>query len=138
MNLSLSDIPDKVQSVIGDTASKLVTVNVKGRPVCVSECVRITSKPPSLGTNLNQVWTYQVLATDSKGQPLTYSLSGQPSGASIDSTTGLIKFSSSTSAAFDFAVNATSNTGVMDTQQIHLTVCPAGQQWMDGMGGMCM
>ncbi len=39
-----------------------------------------------------KVWTYQVKATDSDGDPLTYSLKSGPVGMTINSSTGLIQW----------------------------------------------
>ncbi|MDQ0897847.1 LamG-like jellyroll fold domain-containing protein [Paenibacillus sp. V4I7] len=84
-------IPDRTQGGVytvtltaatnGGTTSRTVKITVKGQPVIASnETVELMSK---------QAFTYQVRATDPTGATLTYSAAKLPSGAALNSVTGV-------------------------------------------------
>ena len=99
--------------------------------------VTITSKPSMAGLNVGQAYTYQVVATDSRQLPLSYSLDGQPAGMAIDANTGLITWTPGGAGTFTFKVTASDSEGGSYTQAIRVSVCAPPQHWHDSMG-MCM
>lgn len=71
----------------------------------------ITSNP-SESRFENRRFTYQVKATDSENDPLTYSLKAAPSGMTIDKSTGLVQWS----VPSDFKGRASVTISVTDNQ----------------------
>ncbi|MDD2768269.1 MAG: putative Ig domain-containing protein [Methylococcus sp.] len=109
-----------------------------GSCVVISSGVTITSTPPTTVVVSGKSYSYQVMATDAKSLPLTYSLSGEPSGMSINANSGLISWTTSEWTSGKFRVTATDAQGNYGFQQVTAYVCPTGTTWSDGMGGMCM
>ncbi|MDD2768268.1 MAG: putative Ig domain-containing protein [Methylococcus sp.] len=101
-----------------------------------SEGVAITSTPSVEGINSGQVYTYQVTATDAAKLPLTFSLSGQPAGMTIDPASGLISWMTSNAAnvpVFTFLVIAQDAQGGHASQMVALTVCVPPMSWHSNM-----
>lgn len=73
----------------------------------------------------NQLYTAQVVATSPLGDPLTYSISGDPVGMIIDPATGVINWTppTGTTGAVPFTLTVTDPTaGVQTTQTFTITV----------------
>jgi YD repeat-containing protein len=103
-----------------DPATSLVTVSVK--PV-VNHPPQITSSPLTAAT-VGNLYTYDVDATDSDNDTLTYSLSAYPTGMSINNQTGLISWTplSDQTGNQAVSVNVTDNKGGADTQSYSIGV----------------
>ncbi|BAY62588.1 YD repeat protein [Calothrix brevissima NIES-22] len=71
----------------GGLTQQIFTITVRG----VNLPPAITSNPPTIGV-INQVYTYQVIASDPEYDSLTYSLINPPVGMIIDTQTGLIQW----------------------------------------------
>ncbi|MDD2768271.1 MAG: Ig domain-containing protein [Methylococcus sp.] len=140
----------KVTDGRGGRATQLVTVtfncvagqtwtwdNSKKSGSCktVSAGVTITSTPGTAGLNAGETYTYQVTATDAANLALTYSLTGQPAGMSIDATTGLITWitDATTTGSFNFQVTASNGQNSV-SQAVTVMVCALPSHWHSGMG----
>lgn len=83
----------------------------------------VITSSPSTQVDENQLYTYQVTATDVDNDPLTYSLTQAPSWLSIDSTGLVSGTASSVSADTDFPITVTVSDGIGNTNQSYtLTV----------------
>lgn len=71
-----------------------------------------TSTPVTTGT-VGAPYTYDVNATDTDGNPLTYSLVSSPPGMVIHSTTGIITWNNPVAGTYYVEVNVTDNTNVV-------------------------
>lgn len=98
--------------------------------------VVINSKSPVSGVNAEQEYSYQVIAKQSNGKSLSYSLSNQPEEMTINSNSGLIKWMPAYNAkgVFTFMITASNEHGDFAQQQVALTVCPAPLHWDDDYG----
>ncbi len=101
------------QSYVLTVANVLVINNA---PVITSTAVTSVDE--------NQVYSYQVVATDADGDTLTYSLTAAPAWLSIDSSTGLITgISPVVSVDEDYLIMVSASDGIDSTSQIYtLTV----------------
>ncbi|MCH0561527.1 putative Ig domain-containing protein, partial [Streptomyces sp. MUM 16J] len=88
------------------------------------------TNPGSQSTTTGDSASLQINATDSAGASLTYSASGLPTGLSIDSSTGLISGTASTSGTYQVTVTATDSTGASGSTSFTWTVSSSG-------GGSC-
>ena len=83
----------------------------------------ITSTPITLA-EVDELYTYQVEATDPDGDTLTYSLDVKPSGMTINSATGLIKWTPTAKGDYDVVVKVSD--GALDiTQSFTIVVSKA-------------
>ena len=80
----------------------------------------ITSTAVTSATK-GQPYSYDVNATDSDGNTLTYSLTTKPSGMAINSSTGLITWTPTAIGPFGVTVKV-SDGGLFDTQSFTITV----------------
>ena len=80
----------------------------------------ITSTPVTSATK-GQAYSYDVNATDSDGDTLTYSLTTSPTGMTIISTTGLINWTPTSSGDYNVTVKV-SDGELFDTQSFTITV----------------
>ncbi|MGL4549796.1 MAG: putative Ig domain-containing protein, partial [Gemmataceae bacterium] len=89
----------------GLTAWATVTLNVNGRVVVAPVADRESAEGDAV--------TVAASAESEDGHPLTYSLAGQPSGVTIDATTGLISGTIAAGTALDaaYAVTVTATDG---------------------------
>ncbi|MCB9637469.1 MAG: tandem-95 repeat protein [Myxococcales bacterium] len=71
---------------IPKTANKTIQIRV------VQNKSPVVTPIPNQTINEKQAWTYNVQATDPDGDPLSYSMSGLPAGATIDPMTGKISW----------------------------------------------
>ena len=100
----------------GHSTSKTITVNVTP----VDDLPRITPVPVT-SINENVTSTLQIMGVDPDSPPngpLTYSISGQPSWASINPATGVITF---TPGEADGPTQVTFTVSVLDTQGVTAT-----------------
>ena len=116
------------------TGTHTVTITRQGENATLTINVNIpaytpTTIPPTITSANNTTvasgtgGTFQVSAT---GDPtITYSLSGQPTGVSINSTTGLITIASTTAVGpYTFTITATNGVNPDATHNFTLTVTP--------------
>ena len=90
--------------------------SVENSPICPT----VTSEAP-LEAAVNEEYTYTVMATGSP--PPTFKLDLAPAGMTIDSTSGLISWTPSSSSPFDSRVNVVaSNQGGSDSQEFMVQV----------------
>jgi hypothetical protein len=80
----------------------------------------ITSTSDTTAT-VNQTYAYDVNATDPDGDTLTYSLTTKPTGMTINSTTGLINWTPTSTGDYDVTVRV-SDGSLFDTQSFTITV----------------
>lgn len=92
----------------------------------------ITSTPVTSATK-NQVYTYDVNATDSDGDTLVYSLTTTPSGMSINSSTGLITWTPTAAGAYNVTVEV-SDGALFATQSYTITVADSGAYAIGDIG----
>ncbi len=95
--------------------------------------VTFTSQLSIAGLNAGQPFNYKVVAKQRSGEPLSYGLTGQPAGMTIDAKTGLIIWNTPSDLLstnqFNFVVTAVNAQGDTATQQIAFTVCGAPLHW---------
>jgi len=94
-------------------ADKVIVQESKHQPV-------ITSSPVTSATK-DQPYSYNVDATDSDGDTLTYSLTTKPSGMTINSSSGLIAWTPSAKGYYNVTVRAYDGE-LSDTQSYKITV----------------
>lgn len=88
------------------------------------------NRPPRLGYALsdqqvfaNDTLTFTIKATDPDGNPLTYSATGLPAGATVNPTTGEVRLAPTPMQAGSYAVQVTASDGCLsDTKTFNLTV----------------
>jgi len=100
-----------------DSKSVAVTVNDPGS---INYSPDITSTAITSATK-GQPYSYNVDAIDSDGDTLTYSLTTKPSGMTINSSTGLITWTPTTSGNYNVTVKV-SDGELSDTQSFTVTV----------------
>lgn len=109
----------KVEDVFGgeDTESFTLTVNNVNRAPVISALSDTT-------TYEGVLFTRQVYAHDPEGSPITYSLTGQPGGMTIGSSSGVITWTPGYDQAgiYNFGVKASDVLGAKDTERFTLTV----------------
>ncbi|MCL2873131.1 MAG: putative Ig domain-containing protein, partial [Betaproteobacteria bacterium] len=103
------------------TAEQSYTLAVSAAPP-INTPPNITSTPVTDGTE-GVAYSYQVVATDSNGDTLTYSFTGAPIGMSIDNT-GLITWASPIAGSYDITVHVSDGKATTD-QSYTLTVSAA-------------
>ena len=84
----------------------------------------ITSTPTTTAT-VGAAYAYNVNATDPDGDTLTYLLTTSPTGMTINSTTGLINWTPTSTGDYDVTVRV-SDGSLFDTQSFTITVEDAG------------
>ncbi len=99
--------------------------------------IAINSQPSVLGLNAGQAYSYPVIAKQRSGEPLSFSLTGQPEGMTIDST-GLISWIAQGTGVdyVSFTVTASNLQGDSAAQQVNLWVCSAPMHW-DSLANGC-
>lgn len=134
-------------SCIGSPAGEQCGVASTNVPTNTNHDPIITSTPGNLEAIIGQPYSYQVIANDPDGDPLTYFLSKRPKhgydGNVNDSMrigpTGLITYDWPQAAfstwpveplTFPYTVTVTDGKGGYATQTVTMTLhCPPGQQW---------
>jgi len=97
-----------------DSDQVIISVgDVNHTPIIISTAVTSATK--------GELYSYDVNATDSDGDTLIYSLTTKPSGMSINTSTGLITWTPTTSGDFDVTVKV-SDGELFDTQSFTITV----------------
>jgi hypothetical protein len=110
----------------GGIATQAYTIVVSATPP--DQPPVITSTPAQIAM-VGQAYQYQVAASDPAGQTLTYSLSANPTGMTIDPTTGLVSWTP-TSAELgqnQVTVAATDPKGASASQSFAIVVSAANQ-----------
>ncbi len=103
--------------------------------VITSTCTKITiiSRPTVDGLDAGQVYNYKVEAKQRSGEPLSYGLTGQPEGMTIDTNTGLLTWYETNNLLdannINFTVIVSNSQGDSVTQPISLAVCGAPLHW---------
>jgi len=101
-------------------ASDNKSVNISVSDVNLNHVPVITSDPVTSATK-DEPYSYDVNATDSDGDTLVYSLTTKPSGMSINSSTGLITWTPTTSGDYNVTVKV-SDGELFNTQSFTVTV----------------
>lgn len=116
-------------------------MSVKGGDVN-NEVVSINDGPKSQTANPGKEYQFQFSATNSKNQPVTFTLDANvPNGMTI-SPDGLLKWTptdknSGLECFYSYTVSATSSTGAVAKKSLGVGVCNEGAGWMSGMPGAC-
>ncbi len=124
--------PQTVTLVLTDAAGVSTTQTFTINVLAAAAPPQITSTPPTSGV-VGQLYQYQIGATTSTGQPLTYSLVGQaaslPSGMSINPTTGLVTWTPTDIGTYPITVQVTDvlGQGMQQSFPIDVTLAPATQ-----------
>lgn len=115
-------------------------VNDSGVGACQVSAGGITITSSAVASaHPGETYTYQVMAVDAKGLPMTYSLSGQPAGMNITAT-GLITWNvpaDAQEASYPYQIRVTDAEGGLATQTVGLGVCKPPKSW-DYTMGHCM
>ena len=120
----------KGQTWVNDTGVGACQVSAGG--ITITSTAGASARP-------GETYTYQVVAVDAKGLPMTYSLSGQPAGMSI-SPAGLITWNVPPDAkegSYPYQIRVTDAEGGLATQTVGLGVCKPPKSW-DYTMGHCM
>ena len=80
----------------------------------------ITSSPIT-SSLINLLYTYNVVATDTDGDTLTYSLTSSPTGMTIDSSTGVISWTPNAVGDYNVTLKV-SDGGLFNTQSFTITI----------------
>ncbi len=103
--------------LLSGATSRVISINVLPASNYPPE---ITSTAQT-GAFVSQPYSYDVEATDSDGDTLTYSLAQSPAGMTIDASSGLIQWTPGVSGAFPVSVSVSDGT-LQATQVFTLTV----------------
>ena len=127
-----------VAAIAANTLSPEKTVKIIGK---VSEDITVKI-PTNDGVVINNTYTYQLTATDTLGNPVSFRLASAPPGLTI-SPGGLVTWTATSSNSTlgqknSYTIVVTSSSGFTKTVYLGIGVCPQGTYWMDEMGGMCM
>jgi hypothetical protein len=96
------------------------TIHVREESETTNQAPNITSTPITTAT-VGAAYTYNVNATDPDGDTLTYSLTTEPTGMTISSTTGLINWTPTSTGDYNVTVRV-SDGELFDTQSFTVTV----------------
>jgi len=102
------------------SATQSFTIHVSEEAVPTNQPPTITSTPDTTAT-VNQTYAYNVNATDPDGDTLVYSLTTSPTGMTINSTTGLINWTPTSTGDYEVTVRV-SDGSLLDTQNFSITV----------------
>ena len=127
-----------VTAMVANTLSSNTPVRVVGN---ITESVTIKF-PDFDGAIQGSPYLYQLQASDTLNNPVTYTLNRGPAGLTL-TPGGLVSWTPTASNSAlgqvaNYTVTAISTTGVSKTLTFGIGVCATGTNWMDGMGGMCM
>ena len=103
-----------------DTQSFTIHVSAEADEVPTNQPPTITSTPDTTAT-VNQTYAHKVNATDPDGDTLTYSLTTSPAGMTINSTTGLINWTPTSTGDYEVTVRV-SDGSLFDTQSFTIHV----------------
>jgi len=120
------------ESYGGGSGSSSVTVSQGGGSS--GNTVSVTN-PGNQTSTIGTAASTQIHATDSGGAALTYSASGLPAGLSINSSTGLISGTPTSSGTSSVTVTATDSTGASGNTTFSWTVNSSGGGGGTGTGG---
>ena len=90
-------------------------------PVPINHHPTITSFPITLAT-VNEAYAYNVDATDPDGDTLTYSLTMSPAGMTINSSTGLINWTPTSTGDYNVIVEVSDSGSPVDTTTQNFTI----------------
>ncbi len=114
-----------------DCPTGLIWGGVIADGVMTNACVKIalSSSNPTYALVGGDIYRYQVIAHQRSDEPLTYSLTGQPQGMTIDSKTGLITWPTPANLTDwpHFTITVSNGQGDSVTQQVDLLVCSSPQ-----------
>jgi hypothetical protein len=83
--------------------------------------------------SVGSLYTYQISAQDSLGNPLSFTLISGPPGMTV-TPSGLLTWTpqgGDLNTSPSYTIQATSSTGVSSSHTQSVAVCPTGQMWMD-------
>jgi len=115
------------QTWVNDTGVGACQISAGG--ITITSTAEASARP-------GETYTYQVVAVDAKGLPMTYSLSGQPAGMEVSSS-GLITWNvpaDAREASYPYQIRVTDAEGGLATQTVGLGVCKAPKTWDHSMG----
>lgn len=81
----------------------------------------ITSTPPNVAA-VGQVYEYAITATDPENEVLQYQLLDKPSGMTVDSVTGMVRWMPTEGGVYSVTVGAIDGSGAGAAQQFELNV----------------
>lgn len=119
--VEVSDNGSPVKSI-----TQSFTIYVSEESESANQAPFITSTPITTATVII-LYTYNVEATDTDGDTITYSLINKPNGMNISSSTGVITWTPETSGNYNVTVNA-SDGDLSDTQSFIITVTETPNQ----------
>ncbi|WP_214175990.1 Ig-like domain-containing protein [Geomobilimonas luticola] len=120
-SLSVLFMPTDTINYTAATATVALTVNaVSNQPPAMNGI-------PSASVTSPAAFTCQVVASDPEGQPLTYTLTGNPAGMTISST-GAISWPNSVTGTYTITATATDQGGLSSSRSFTLTVTAATSQ----------
>lgn len=102
-----------------------------------------TNKPPKItstsskGLNVNESYSYTVVASDADKDALTYSLTDNPNKLNFDPNSHIVTYTPSKGGSFSFTVSVSDGKGGIATQSNKVTVCTPPLHWM-ASHGHCM
>ncbi len=102
-----------------------------------------TNKPPKItstsskGLNVNESYTYTVVASDANKDALTFSLTDNPNNLNFDPNSHIVTYTPSKGGSFSFTVSVSDGKGGIATQTNKVTVCTPPLHWM-ASHGHCM
>jgi endo-1,4-beta-xylanase len=117
----------------GGSGSDTVTLGSSSPP---GNTVTVTNPGSQSGT-VGTAASVQIHATDSGGAALSYSATGLPPGLSINSSSGLISGTPTTSGSYTTTVTASDNTGASGSAQFSWSIATSGGGGGGTGGGAC-
>ncbi|HEY5665790.1 MAG TPA: putative Ig domain-containing protein, partial [Gammaproteobacteria bacterium] len=107
----------------GGSDTQSFSITVATAPAPVNNPPTIDSSPVTTGT-VNDLYTYDVNASDADGDTLTYTLDTYPGGMTINSSTGLISWTPATTGNYYIIVVVTDGNGGSVAQNYFINVSP--------------
>ena len=107
----------------GAQHSDSVVIRVRGPGV--ANLAPVIQKIPDQTAVIQQAFSYQVIAYDFPGDPLTFAAAGLPAGISIDTHAGLISGTATQLGVFRATVTVTDSYGASSSESFTLTVLAA-------------
>jgi choice-of-anchor C domain-containing protein len=110
----------EVQVTDSQGSTTTQTYNLEVGTTAINHAPEITSTPGLLA-DLSNSYRYQIQATDSDNNPLTYQLISGPQGMTVDPLTGLTQWQNPIAGTYQIVVGALDNGGLGAAQSFTLT-----------------